>query len=210
METLKKIIRKTFLYRILKSIREERAYHTWRTGGKVGPQPHCGKVRTIKKTAETSGADVLIETGTYLGDTLYATRNFFTRIVSIELDRTLAENAVRRFERFPHISILQGDSAALLPGIIKELTGPALFWLDAHYSGHITARSDKDTPIEAELASVAQSPHRHVILIDDARCFDGTHDYPTIEKLHTTAARLFPRHTFTVTEDIIRIEPSKS
>ena len=63
-----------------------------------------------------------------------------------------------------------------------------MFWLDGHYSSEFmvgdelikTARTDKDTPIVEELDAILGTSPEHVILIDDARGFDGLGDYPSI------------------------------
>src|ERR1051325_2291173 len=44
----------------------------------------------------------------------------------------------------------------------------------------------------------------HVILIDDARCFDGTHDYPTIDELRRAVLNIRPDWLFETANDIIR------
>jgi hypothetical protein len=52
-----------------------------------------------------------------------------------------------------------------------------LFWLDGHFCGGVSAHGDKGTPILEELNLILS--HRvkeHVILIDDARLFNGTFD----------------------------------
>ena len=116
----------------------------------------------------------LVETGTFLGAMVEASRDTFTRIISIELDAKLHRQAQRKFARFAHITILRGDSAAVLPEVLKGLSEPCLFWLDGHFSGGITAKSDVETPILQELAAILRHPIKgHVILIDDARAFTG-------------------------------------
>jgi hypothetical protein len=84
-----------------------------------------------------------------------------------------------------------------------SLVEPALFWLDGHYSGGVTARGESDTPIYAELVHVLGSSHKNVIVIDDARCFGSGAKYPTIEAL--TA---FVRRPIKVENDAIILEPS--
>jgi hypothetical protein len=44
-----------------------------------------------------------------------------------------------------------------------------------------------------------------VILIDDARCFTGENDYPTLDELKSFVAERKPNHKFSVEHDIIRI-----
>jgi hypothetical protein len=148
----------------------------------------------------------LVETGTALGDTIQAVKGDFQQIYSIELSETLYQRAVKRFARFDHIHLLQGDSGVLLPEVARQLNAPALFWLDAHYSAGPTAKGDKDSPILNEMSAVLMlGAPDHVILIDDAREFTGTHDYPTLEELRQHVERLRPGLEFHVEYDIIRI-----
>src|SRR5207245_2478621 len=129
----------------------------------------------------------------------------FAMILSIELDDVLFEEAQRRFTRYPNVSILHGDSGHLLKEILPSLVKPTLFWLDGHYCGTATARSRLETPVLHEVTAILTHRVRdHVILIDDARCFDGTHDYPTIDELKREVLNLRPDWVFEVSNDIIR------
>ena len=83
---------------------------------------------------------------------------------------------------------------------------PCLFWLDGHYSEGITAKGQLNTPILAELNHILNhSIKDHVILIDDARCFNGLDDYPTIDELKKIIVDKKPALQFSVADDIIRI-----
>src|SRR3989339_796179 len=80
--------------------------------------------------------------------------------------------------------ILYGDSSNKLNKVIKKQKTPALFWLDAHYSGGITTKKEKETPIREELAQIFNNfKTGNIILIDDARLFVGKRDYPRIEEI---------------------------
>jgi hypothetical protein len=139
---------------------------------------------------------------------LEAVRPDFKELYSIELDCELHKRAAQRFARRGNVTLLCGDSGTELPKLLDRISTPTLFWLDGHYSAGITARGDKDTPVLAELEAIARHPvHGHVILIDDARCFDGSHDYPSLREIHDRASRHWPDHTFEVRDDIIRILP---
>lgn len=59
-----------------------------------------------------------------------------------------------------------GDSAELLPGVLEEIDGPALFWLDAH-KGFTDPEEWPEFPTVRELEALAADPRPHVILIDD-------------------------------------------
>jgi hypothetical protein len=103
--------------------------------------------------------------------------------------------------------LLKGDSGGLLPEVIPRIKGRCLFWLDGHYSGGVTARGSEDTPIRKELEHiVAAGRDADVVLIDDARCFDGRNGYPTLEE---TVLFLEQRlhSVVSVAEDVIRATP---
>jgi len=123
-------------------------------------------------------------TGTFHGGTVEAVKRAFRHIDTIELDPQLAARARQRFAGHSHVTVLQGDSGQVLPTVLARLTEPALFWLDAHYSGPGTARANRDTPIVDEISAILAHPvPGHVVLIDDARGFGALPDYPTVAEL---------------------------
>ena len=89
---------------------------------------------------------------------------------------------------------------------MSKLKQPCLFWLDAHYSAGVTAKGAIDTPIEKELKHIFRHEyaHRHVLLIDDARVFKGTNDYPTIQTIEAMTKDA-GYHLFSMEDDIIRV-----
>ena len=122
------------------------------------------------------------------------------------MTRRCTQQAQRKFARFAHVTILQGDSAAVLPEVLKGLSEPCLFWLDGHFSGGITAKSSVETPIFQELAAILGHPvEGHVILIDDARAFTGQDGYPTLAELKNFIDRLDALQTLHISDDVIRI-----
>jgi hypothetical protein len=159
----------------------------------------------VEEYQKKYGCRILVETGTYRGDMIYAEKNHFDQIFSIELDELLFKKAVQKFKKYPHITILQGDSGVVLREVVSKLDEPALFWLDAHYSGGITAMGDKECPIFEELRNIFASKYHHIILIDDARCFNGTRDYPTIAELTEYVEKTIPGYTVEVKDDFIRL-----
>ena len=150
------------------------------------------KQRIVKEYARDFSASTFVETGTYKGDMLKAVKDSFTKIYSIEFDRKLYEKAQRKFRKYGHISLIYGDSGEVIPEAAD------MFWLDAHYSGGMTAKS---FPIMKELARISSFS---VILIDDARKFTGQ-DYPHIEKVKDFVFKKWPKSTFNIKDDIIRI-----
>src|SRR5207245_3027677 len=108
----------------------------------------------------------------------------------------------------PHVGILNGDSGQLLSAILRELRAPALFWLDAHYSGDGTAKAAIETPILSELTSILSHAIRnHVVLIDDARLFNGLNDYPSMREVTDIISSTRPDLDIHVGNDMIRIYP---
>jgi len=162
------------------------------------------KQRIVEDYQRQYGCDVLIETGTFLGDMVEAQRENFKKIYSIELQNELAQKAQQRFINVEHIKILQGDSGKLLRMILTEINEPAIFWLDAHYSGGLTAKGDKDCPIYDEVDAIFEKKRDHILLIDDARYFTGEGDYPDINSLAAYINSKDARYKMSVKEDVIR------
>jgi hypothetical protein len=157
-------------------------YIKWLKDKKSSPPPHFIKENTVKKYTKKYGINIFIETGTYYGDMINAVKHLFKNIFSIELDRILYEKSKERFKDYNKIFIINGDSSKVLPEILKNINEPILFWLDAHYSGDITAKGDCETPIIQELEAIFKNYIAgSIILIDDARLFIGKNDYPTID-----------------------------
>lgn len=178
----------------------------WRRMNRPVPPPPRVKQAVVRRYGQAFGYRTLVETGTYLGDMVEAQRHQFDRVISIELAPDLYRRAVRRFVGAKNVELIEGDSATVLPRIVRSLVGPAVFWLDGHWSGGVTARGDLDTPVGEELRALLESPLDNCILIDDAREF-GTGDYPSIEELRRVVAEERPEWVFAVHNDVIRIHP---
>ena len=117
------------------------------------------------------GLETFVETGTFHGDTAAWASAHFGKVVSIEALESLYDQAVERYRAIPNLQILLGDSREILPAVVRELGGPALFWLDAHWSGTQTAGEREQCPLVREIEVITQSPISHFILADDARLF---------------------------------------
>ena len=190
--------------KVILPINRRREVSRWRQTGRPVPPPHAFKQVTIAGYGRAFGLAALVETGTYLGDTVEAQRKRFRKVVSIELSPDLYRAALARFAHRQNVTLLEGDSADLMESVVAQLEGPALFWLDGHYSAGITAHGNLDTPVQRELEIILGSADNHVILVDDARCF-GSGDYPTLDAVRTLVGRLRPDWTCVVEDDIIRI-----
>lgn len=185
-----------------------RILREWEQQGRPLPGPGHFKQTVLLGYAQEFGLNTLIETGTYTGDTLAAMKDEFGRIDSVELNPELVRRVRERFRDEPHISVLHGDSAERLPEILADVRTPALFWLDSHYSGGITALGSQITPILGELEAILAHPVQgHVLLIDDARDFRTDNGHPTLDALRAFIADRRPELHFVVEDDIIRVTP---
>ncbi len=178
----------------------------WFKKGKIqGPPLPIVKQKIVKKFAKKFLINVLIETGTHVGAMVEATKDIFEKIYSIELGEELYKNAKMKFSKYDNISIIQGDSSKVLPSILSKINQPCLFWLDAHYSGGNDAEGELWCPILLELKHILNnSKFDHVILIDDARGFTGSNDWPTLKELQKLISVKRPNYCFIVKNDIIR------
>ncbi len=177
----------------------------WEKEGKPVPPPHVLKQATIISFQKQFGINLLVETGTYLGDMIAALKNHFTKLISIELSQELHHAALKRFKKDKHVTLVYGDSGVALQDLVTKINEPAIFWLDGHYSGGITAMGKTVCPIFEELKAIFKSGYHHILLIDDARLFDGTNDYPTLEQLISFIKSKKSNSKITVMNDIIRV-----
>lgn len=114
-----------------------------------------------------------VETGTFVGNGVkIAIECGFRNIYSVELSEKLYRDNVERFKDFKNVNLFCGSSEETLARIIKDISGPITFWLDAHYSGGVTEMGQSNCPILCELEIIGSHPVRtHTILIDDIRLF---------------------------------------
>jgi len=192
--------------RFAQPIVEALSLRAWRKA-RTPPAPRSIKVAAIRR--QSVARPVFVETGTFYGDTLAAVRDDFERVVSIELQPRLARRARRRFRDDPGVTIVEGDSGSKLGPVLRRLDGPAVLWLDGHYSGMLTARGDAgDTPILRELdVALREGSSSDAILIDDARLFGTDPAYPEVADVQMHVGRVRPGWRVHVEDDIIHILP---
>ena len=170
----------------------------------------------MERLRQVYGLDILVETGTFLGDTVEHFKNRFGRLYSIELQADLFQKAAARFAGDVNVSIIEGNSGAILETLVPSLSRPALFWLDGHYSSDFlmgdmyvtTARGETDTPIDRELEAVVRSTLPHVVLIDDARLFGLAEHYPALSEIKCIVKTGSVRRTVSVENDMIFVLPA--
>lgn len=204
------------VHRALKAIRASVERILWRRMGRrplpanelVTPSISLRKQRLVRKYARRHRLRVFVETGTFQADMVYGLRASFARLVTIELDKGLHAKAAERMRPWPHVEVLQGDSGEMLRQVLKSLDEPAVFFLDAHYSGGITASGTRLTPILDEVAAVlGHGVQGHVILVDDAWWHDGSDGKPTEAEIEKVVRRLRPQGRIRRLGEIMIFEP---
>jgi SAM-dependent methyltransferase len=144
------------------------------------------KRRQILDVLRSRGLRTVVETGTFLGDTTHFLASRGYRVVTIEVDQRLADLARARFAGSVKVQTVEGDSGALMPGLIAKLDQAALFYLDGHYSGSGTGRGEHETPVVKEVEAILAGAHDgSFVIIDDARCFGALPDFPPLPEFLT-------------------------
>jgi hypothetical protein len=156
------------------------------------------KIIALRRYAREHSLVNFVETGTYLGDTTAAVASTFSLCFTVEMSPELHARARERLGKLGNVRCVLGDSALALPGIMRQISEPSLFWLDAHASGGETVNSGKG-PLLAELEAIYSGGPGHVILIDDAR----GHDVAAIRSFCSSRAQVEVRN------DIIRLVPAR-
>ena len=210
MASFRHLLRRTPFYGAYKKLGHHPDYWYWKLRGEPARAPHLLKQRTVRDYARRYRLRTLVETGTYYGEMVSAMRHHVERIYSIELDPRLARRAIAKFARWPHVTILEGDSGRLMPELLQTVTAPTLFWLDAGYYGWAGLIGETGR-LAVELDAIFCHPVRgHVVLIDDARGLDGRNGALTVDQLRRRVAAEFPDRAIEVKHDIVRITPREA
>lgn len=193
-----------FIINKLKKTRDKREWEEWKKNGYPIPTPHVAKQITIEQYQKKYQYSILVETGTFFGDMIEAQKKNFKRIISIELGEELFKKAKKRFKKDKNVLIVHGDSSKMLSLVMEKINEPAIFWLDGHYSMGETAKGDTECPIFPELDAIFIKQLNHILLIDDARCFNGTGDYPAVDVITAYLKNKNINFEMELRDDIIR------
>lgn len=118
--------------------------------------------------------EVFIETGTYLGETIFPMAQFFRKLYTIELSPKHHKNGVEKAKQLgiTNIEFIQGYTEDVLPDLIRSIREPAVFFLDAHFCGTGTDSEETTVPLLQELKAINR--HRNfadLLILDDAFVF---------------------------------------
>lgn len=136
---------------------------------------------------------IAVETGTCLGYSTRRLAELYERVHTVELSPALSRETQNNMsaERYRNVTFHVGDSGELLRAVLRAIDEPALFYLDAHWSGDATTdwqasawkgygvstahlsfdrapSADAQVPLLRELITlVGLFPHRAIVYIDD-------------------------------------------
>jgi len=125
----------------------------------------------LEKIAEEFKIDVFVETGTYKGDTAVWAGERFRQVFTVENFRETYDQVLARYGHLKNVRFLYGHSLSLLPELLRQIEGDAIFWLDAHWMGEGSYGKMDECPLIDEIRLLNQSRETHFIFIDDARLF---------------------------------------
>jgi len=160
--------------------------------------------------------DILVETGTFHGDTVAVLKDYFNKVISIELSQELSHEATKRFSNDLHVEIVNSDSPSGLQAFSMELADKSvLYWLDAHWCiADNTAGSESQCPLLEELKAIGSINSQSVILIDDARLFlapppkpHNVDQWPMFDAILRSLIGLSDSHEVMVINDVIAFYP---
>jgi hypothetical protein len=173
--------------------------------------PTLLKRRVIASYARRYKLGTFVESGTYLGGTVAFMRRYCGQVYSVEFQPHLAKAAQERFARDRSIRIFHGDGSQWMPRIIAELREPALFWLDGHFEPGTARDGELACPTWQEMsAALADARFSHILLVDDARDFNGRGGYPTLEALEQFIHSVRADVALEVRHDILRVTPKQT
>ena len=114
---------------------------------------------------------IFVETGTYLGETIFEMEKYFKELHTIEIKKELYNKTKSKYNG-DKIHFYLGDSSTMLKNVVSNLKEKTIFFLDGHWSKGITGRGEKDCPLLEELSIINQYFDKEaIIIIDDYRDF---------------------------------------
>jgi hypothetical protein len=166
--------------------------------------------------AKEAGIGDFVETGTFQAGTALWAAGQFQQVYTIEAAKEYYDQAVAKFGMVKNLHFHHGDSRTCLRQIQPSLKGPALYWLDAHWSGGATFGQGNECPLLMEIQQVNLGASDSIIMIDDARLFlsppPKPHDadqWPDLLTVLCTLAHPQPQRYIIVYQDVIIAVPPK-
>ena len=171
--------------------------------------PHSwSKYRQLNAVRRRTGAKMLVETGTFLGNTSMRCSKVFDQVVTIELDPDLHQRAKSYLSNRENVECVLGDATQKLPEILsRDDCRDTVLFLDGHFSSGETAHGDVPEPACELLDSLAQYRDKiRGIVVDDFRLFGVESGWPRKSELLHSAEENFSGFRLSVHLDQLLIE----
>jgi predicted O-methyltransferase YrrM len=122
----------------------------------------------VRRLIELFEPHVIVETGTFLGDTTRWLAQYGVPVVTVEVEPVFFRAAQRRLRRAPNVELVSGHSVDALKMLARRAqVSKPLVYLDAHWGeGHPEAE-DARNPLSEEVDAVLDSWPEAVVVIDD-------------------------------------------
>lgn len=180
----------------------------WFHGLHLVSPPAVAKRRHLLTALKKRGHRILVEAGTYKGETTAYFIPHTDQVISVELHDGLYAAARQRFAKHPKVTLIHGDSLVEVPKIVANCSTPPLVYLDGHFSGPGTAEGPEMEPAESTLRRLADvTPAGTTIVIDDLRLFgSGLAGFPQLDAITAAARAAFPSAVIRAGLDSIVVE----
>ncbi len=112
-----------------------------------------------------------IESGTFLGGTIFSLEPHFEKLHTIEFSEKYYQNTKNQYHG-NKINFILGDSSIIFQSLLPTIDERAIFFLDGHWSSGDTGKSEKDCPLIEEVTHIHNLfKNEAIIIIDDYRLF---------------------------------------
>ena len=120
---------------------------------------------------DSSSFKIFVESGTYLGETIFTMEKYFDQLYTIEINEKFYNNVKNKYNG-NKINFYLGASEDKLTEICNLLKENTIFFLDGHWSAGDTGKGEKDCPLYEELNVINELfKHNGIIIVDDVRLF---------------------------------------
>jgi hypothetical protein len=160
--------------------------------------------------------EVLVETGTFRGDSIAGLAGDFREVHSVEMSEEYYAHARKRLAALPHVHLALAHSPDFLRDLRPRLGNRAvLYFLDAHWCvASDVAGTESQCPLLDEIAAIGRLGESSAILIDDARLFlappPEPHEvgqWPSFDQIDSALRKLSPAHELMVVNDVMVFHP---
>jgi len=158
-------------FKVLKSAREALEQ---RCMPSPGSRLTKNEMREILAANTESPIKVFIETGTFRAVNVVNLAPVFEQAHSIDLSLPIYRTAVKKFgdkTRFG-INFHHGDSAVVLPRLLRDIQEPVVVYLDGHYCREQSMPTATGSfPLWKELKCIRERPYADIVIVDDVHTF---------------------------------------